>query len=67
MEYNFKWKPELVWALATLVLYMLSQFVLTENAAPTSWTDWFWATAIAGLRAVAAAVIPRLTTAFTSK
>lgn len=67
MQYEFKWKQELTWALATFIIFMLGQFIATGEAEPTDWGDWLWGASTAGLRAVAAALLPRLTAVFTSR
>jgi len=61
VSYTFKWKPELLFAAVTFVVYVGGAFLLTGDQAPDSWPDWALATAVSGARAVVAAILPRLT------
>ena len=55
-QYDFKWLPELLWAVGTAVVI----FVLTSILGTTDETDWeSWAISVGGgaLRAAAAAAL----------
>lgn len=59
MNYTFKWKPELQFAIITFVVFVGGEFVRTEGNIPDNWGAWAVATAVAGARMVVAGLIAR--------
>lgn len=59
-DYVFRWKPEVMFALATFIIYVGAAFVATEGAIIDSWGDWFIGVAVAGARVTVAGIIAPL-------
>jgi len=57
MTYAFKWKEELLFAMAVFAVYVLGEFLLTGDAPPANWQDWAVATGMAGARMAVAVLI----------
>lgn len=61
MQYEFKWRAELLFALATFAVYVGGAFVAAgDGAMVDSWSDWALATCVAGARAAVAALLTPL-------
>lgn len=62
MSYEFKWKPEILFAVGTLLATIGLELLRAEEWPPTelTWGQWLAALAIASTRATLAAVVPRL-------
>ena len=58
--YVFKWRWEVTFALITFAVYVLGEFVVTDDMSVDEWQTWLVATLVGAARAVAAAIIPRL-------
>ena len=59
--YIFKWKQEGMYAAITFIVYVLGEFLLTDETVVNDWQGWAVGVALGGARVVAAAIIPRLT------
>ena len=57
MTYVFRWKTELLFALATFLVYVGSAFIASGDAPVTDWGDWAVGVSVAGARAAVAALI----------
>ena len=58
--YIFKWRQEAMYAAITFVVYVLGEFLLTDETVVNDWQGWAVGVALGGARVVAAAIIPRL-------
>ena len=58
--YIFKWKQEGMYAAITFIVYVLGEFLLTDETVVNDWQGWVVGVALGGARVVAAAIIPRL-------
>lgn len=65
-SYRFVWRVEVLFALATFVVYMLTAFIATGDQPVTDWGDWLVATAIAGARIVAQGLLTPLARVLTA-
>lgn len=59
--YIFKWRQEGIYAAITFAVYVLGEFLLTDETVVNDWQGWVVGVLLGGARVVAAAVIPRLT------
>ena len=50
-----------MYAAITFVVYVLGEFLLTDETVVNDWQGWVVGVALGGARVVAAAIIPRLT------
>ncbi|MEM4723628.1 MAG: hypothetical protein QXP01_01290 [Candidatus Hadarchaeum sp.] len=55
--YVFKWKEELLYALAVFVVYMAMAYVSTGEQPVTDWSEWIIATVVAASRVAVAALV----------
>lgn len=60
MNYQFKWVPELIFAVGTFLVYVGGQFVLTDSTPANGWADWLTGVSVAGARVTLAAVLPKV-------
>ena len=59
--YIFKWRQEGLYAIITFAVYVLGEFLLTDETVVNDWQGWAVGVLLGGARVVAAAIIPRLT------
>ena len=64
--YVFKWRQESQYAVITFAVYVLGEFLLTDQTVVNDWQGWAVGVLLGGARVVAAAIIPRLTGLITS-
>lgn len=55
--YVFKWKEEILYALAVFVVYMGTAYVATGEQPVTDWGEWLTGTIVAASRVAVAALI----------
>lgn len=55
--YVFKWKEEILYALAVFIVYMGTAYVATGEQPVTDWGEWLTGTIVAASRVAVAALI----------